>query len=424
MQVYKSEVEFVDSKIVSNTAWGAGAISLQKGSKMSLTRTLLKANGLNVPSTLPDGVNPSISSPCIRMTTGSSLDIVDSKFVDNYANLPYPYGKIGVNGGAIEGLSGNHIVADNTVFINNSVQAVPELPVVGGAAGGAIFLNAQWGPLSYPSSLIARNCRFANNKAGIGGVVQLNENCSALFIDSRITGNTARISGGAVAVSDFSNVTVVNTVVSKNSAALYGGAFELLGPKAVFNSYASKISNNYVYAVDDKFNVTTGVGGAISMKNRSTCHLVSTTLANNSAPIKGGAVYVESNGTLQVEDSTISKSYAGGSGGGIFGQKDASISVVNSKFALNTAVDQGGALWLEATTPQYVDTVTFKSNSAARGGGIWQNATGFDNLLQVTSSMFKSNTATSGGADIGSLSSFQCTSTVAKNTLPANACKV
>ena len=169
----------------------------------------------------------------------------------------------------------------------------------------------------------------------------------------------------------------IRNVLLTNGTANNGGSIVNYGDLTVFNT---SFTGNTATA-------SNGLGGAIYSSGH--LNVTNSVFTNNSATVFGGAICIDSN-ILDLSNSVFTKNTAGYYGGAIsniYGVLD----VKNSIFTSNNAISNGGAIYSTGGTLTAIVTVSgsnFTSNYADYGGAIYS-----DSILNVTNSIFKTNTA-------------------------------
>lgn len=228
--------------------------------------------------------------------------------------------------------------------------------VVSGSNASRIF-NTSSSPIGTVISL--SELTLVNGKAaGFGGAILGGDEVLTIS-NSRLSGNLAALAGGgAVAVIGSGVFRAVNSTFSNNSAAGFGGALDIFnGAKTIIEQctlsgniadtagafYASTylrmvdstVSGNS--ATDPGFGLGGGMvlsgafaGGALSIRN--------STISGNTSTLDGGGIWLYYvTGTLVVQNTTIAKNTALGVGGGIAANsKYPLISLESSIVSLNT----------------------------------------------------------------------------------------
>lgn len=161
-----------------------------------------------------------------------------------------------------------------------------------------------------------------------GGALSLATNAAVTMRDCRVTDSVASGSGGGVYGSTVA-LTLINTTVSGNTSASFGGGIRAIGT-ATLNLVNSTIADN----------TTTGVaqhGGGVQFSG-PLLTIVNSTISGNAASgatSLGGGLRITS-GTSFVYNSTIVGNAAADSGGGI-SANGTSDSIINTVVAGNTA---------------------------------------------------------------------------------------
>lgn len=277
------------------------------------------------------------------------------------------------------------------------------------ATGGGGIAN--FGTLTVTNSLIG-----SGNQAGQGGgIFNYGSGAKMTLTGSTISSNSATGTGGGL-YNEGGQLIIASTVISGNQATGSGGG--------IFNGNLGQsvgrltLSNSTLRA-----NITTSsLGGGLN--NEATATIDTTTFVSNRAEGSGGAIYNNSTGQLSVINSTLNNNLAvtapgGGllnrgtatlngvqligntassaSGGGIENSANATLVLDTSTLTGNQALNSlGGGLHNYASAQLH--RVTLQSNSAAGGGGIYNEAAG---NLDIEFGIIISNTAnTIGGGGL------------------------
>jgi hypothetical protein len=178
----------------------------------------------------------------------------------------------------------------------------------------------------------------------------------------------------------FGDVTITNTIISDNSEH---GVYNNGGFVTILNSMVSGNS-----AGQD------GGGGGISspssFKNPGSVTVINSTISGNSASGSGGGIFADNTG-LTIVNSTISDNSTGSIGGGIC--SSLGVMIVNSTISGNSAGDSGGGILGSGD----IRNTTISGNSAVLGGGIYNTST-----LEISDTIFNAgvlgeNIVNSGG---------------------------
>lgn len=335
--IYNTGTMTVGGSFTGNTAQQGGAISDYKAAE----------------STVSDG---SIFKDNTATSVGGAISHVDSEELTIGNNVLFEGNQsIAGQGGALHNQRASTEIRDNVKFYNNIAK---------GFGGGAIYQDTD----STASSVtIGTGAEFVGNSTEIssgGAIYNYNRGSGAtitIAAGATFDRNTAGKSGGAIA--NYSGtVDVTGATFTENSATNSGGAIHNGSP------YKTKIGDIYKYT------------------DPSTFSIANSTFTNNEVlgeTAQGGAIY--NGGAIMKDDSTYTD--------------PSTFSITNSTFTGNKAegaAAQGGAIYNSGELT--VNGGEFTGNSATRYGGAiadsWQNASQTD----IKNSIFKTNTAQSGGA--------------------------
>ena len=244
----------------------------------------------------------------------------------------------------------------------------------------------------------------------IGGAVAVTANGTLNIFGGKFTGNevndenTAQgadeserdCSLGAV-IFNFSNLNIFDGLFKDNQAARGG---------VVYNYRMTRISGGVF-----KNNTATKIGGAVYLADSQYCEVLLGSEAGNntllfegnSSSSVGGAIFAQTKNALIIYGNTVFKdnSSTGSNGGAIccYG----TLTVKNAEFENNFAYQRGGAVYVsnanDTLTTRFAsfDGVTFKGNSANRGGalGIYASSSDYSEggNATVTGCTFENNSA-------------------------------
>ena len=202
-------------------------------------------------------------------------------------------------------------------------------------------------------------------------------NTTAIITGTTISGNSATDpntgSGGGISTS--SNLTLTNSIVSGNTAAVNGGGINN-GSDFNINISGSTISNN----IADSDNNNSGDGGGIRTSlatgNIPTAALsvTNSTISGNTvrgSSRRGGGIYTSA--ALNLTNSTISGNSSGGNFGGIYddntGGTNDIVTIVNSTIVGNTATGNAGGYGVNGSDAgQSFIRNSIVANNTANGG--------------------------------------------------------
>ena len=285
------------------------------------------------------------------------------------------------DGGAIY-YDGSDPVDLDTIIIINSTAGI----------GGAI--------VSYGSELLIRSCIIAGNSAStfndsLGGAVYVGGISTVSVIDSTISVNTAKTSGGGIAI-DFDGVLklIGTSEITRNIAE--GTEYDE-GGGGIYNSGGIIDFTEFGIGTISS-NTTSGSGGGILVDNEGTLNNIDTTdprgfryvpFGANSAAIDGGGIAFINNtgpGTTFIGAGFATNS-AGRDGGGISMPDTFGHTIDRFLFFGNTAAERGGGASLFFTN---LSGCAFLNNTASQGGGLYSSG----DLEASVGSIFYQNEAT------------------------------
>jgi predicted outer membrane repeat protein len=269
-------------------------------------------------------------------------------------------------------------------------------------SGGSEFLWTVGTPHD-PLTLSLRDLTIRNFYGDGGGYGAL---CGEDYVLDRVRMDHNGSIGGMSGAIEGGNVTVRNSIFSKNFSNGSGGAIA-----------ASRFVASYSTFSD---NVSTNRGGAISARTGS---LARVDFFRNRAAFEGGALAVSGSGTFTVTHSRFWKNHAvevGGAlwssglnvtvqlsrftsnvsdihGGAIYAYQG-SLNVVSSRFGHNRSVESAGAIASTLQNSFAVSRSTFYKNRAgAFGGAITVNGT-VGKQMVVRSTFLRNSASLGGGA--------------------------
>ncbi len=329
------------------------------------------------------------------------------------------------NGGTLTiagcALSGNSAGAGGGLYNNNATTTITDSTISDNAAGygGGLYNNSynHTSLVTITDSTISGNNAatsgggFDNNSGGLasnnGGVISIT--------DSTIRGNTTSGTGGGLH-SYGGMVTIAGSTISDNVAAVDGGGLYCVGKVgSLVTITGSTISAN---AAED--------GGGLS-NNGGAMLITDSTIRDNSATgtgVAGGGIDNYTGSTLTILRSTISGNSVGVYGGGIDNIDDATATIVDSTISNNHADGDGVHSPLGGGIYSYNATVilansSLNDNSAAYGGGLYNNSYNHPSLATITDSTIRGNTALQGGGGIDNNNGAALT--IAGSTISGNA---
>jgi autotransporter-associated beta strand protein/predicted outer membrane repeat protein len=248
--------------------------------------------------------------------------------------------------------------------------------------GGGIYTTSS--TVTLTRTTVSENLAFNS-----GGGVFVNGPGRVDLVESTITDNIARDNGGGIYASDDSVVTALNAHIDHNitgyeldgvtrrAADLRGGGFYATGRTQVTLTDST---------LDGNAAAMYAGGGYVGGETR--VNILGSTVAENIGGHHGGAFFVESSGNLNIQNSTISSNWAGfriNAGGG-------------TPIHLQESV--GGAIWnLGGATTTKLDHVTVSDNKASRTDGAGLHVS--SGSVSATNSILFGNVGNAEGAPTG-----------------------
>ena len=292
------------------------------------------------------------------MAFASSLDVSESRFIDNAAISPNAEPR----GGAMLVFGGSTSIRDSH-FEGNRTE---------GGGGAIVFPDVT--PIPLGDVVLTGNSFIDNAAVGDGGAIWLTAQTGINRIDlggSSFVANVAGGSGGALwfgmeddsASSTLFEVDLAGTLFQDNRAGVGCGAYRFDLPAAV-----SLLTPPVLSAVDARFigNQALGThGGALCSHGEAS--FLRATLQGNSAASRGGAISHDG-GLLDVQQSTLSGNSAGGSGGAIYAT--APVELRLSTLSGNQATTSGGALYVSGPGTSLLRRVTVAANTSPVGSAV------------------------------------------------------
>lgn len=257
------------------------------------------------------------------------------------------------------------------------------------------------------------------NGNNVSGIFNIDDGNGAKDTPVTISG-LALVNGNASdggAIKSFESLTVVNSIISGNTASNDGGGI-YVQTNGKFTMTATTVTGN---TAKDGGGLYLEVAGGISITN-------STISGNTATSGKGGGAYistlVSTNLTAKflIKDTTIVGNRATGNGGGLYLAPDGrDISVINSTITGNTAGINGGGISM-GYGGLLLKGGILSGNTADSGGGIFVQVRS-GKTSTITGTKILNNTATvsnGGGIQFDGSGSATATFNVLKSTIAGN----
>lgn len=294
-------------------------------------------------------------------------------------------------------ISGNQALNGGGLYFfgasdGDQLQIQPQVVISQNTAsqnGGGIIVTASVGQVN----LDLLGVQVSDNIAGTGGGLYFLADAGAAvsIVNTEIKGNKAvgeiSGSGGGIWMQNRASsipftLTLENSMISANTAALQGGAMALWGGSGGFHFDArSNIINANTAATN---------GGGLLLSSSEAAELIfqGNTISQNAGGNSGGGIYYANlsdaaSSRLEFSGDTIAENTAGAEGGGIrltasYGLLEGSLT--DCTISGNTAQNSnGGGIWAGGTGSSLVlrgnTLVTENASEGRNGGGIYFNST-------------------------------------------------
>ncbi|MEQ8799821.1 MAG: choice-of-anchor Q domain-containing protein [Salinisphaeraceae bacterium] len=330
---------------------------------------------------------------------GQTMTVTNGTYTNNIASGP-----AADDGGGALFNNGGVLNVDQTDFSNNQADGES-------GSGGAIFN----GRTETSAGQLTINGGNYNGNAAVragGGIEDASGNSENLRIsgitaDGNRTGTVGNTpanpgNGGFLHVSDSTGVTTIevfggtyrNNTAAREGGALWNGAGTMVVEDAVIQTNTA--SGN---AADDGGGGIFNNGGTLIVRDNT---LIDDNRADGTSG-SGGGIFNAANGTMEITSSRITGNSANRAGGGI---EDASLVTENAVTLTDVTLSgnnggdnpgNGGGLHVTGNGNIVVMNSTIRNNTAAEGGGLWNNA----GEMSVTDSIIENNTANGDAADQG-----------------------
>lgn len=326
----------------------------------------------------------------IQVYLGSTADVDNSTFIENWSNLDggvmaiYKNSTIRVESssfrhnnasfGGVFAVYRSTVELVNATFFNNSGEFAGVIRLHQGStiiATSSNFLQnkADQGGVLYGEGgdIVATSCYFNFNTARLlAAVLFMNKYGNVYFDDNSFVGNSAGLSGGVMTLFDKSAATLENCMFRDNRVASFGGAIRtelsaLTISKCVFNSTysgnlggvvgASTMSNITIYGSRFMNNLARYSGGVIDISVNSTAMVWDSNFTNNSATMGyGGVMSVYEKTVAKLDNCVFDKNMAFNDGGAVSVYKQSRVTITACIFTENQANYFGGAIAVEMSS--------------------------------------------------------------------------
>jgi len=438
LPAYTGTVNLTDVAVTGSKSAEGGGVLITAGTTLNVTRGSFTNNSVTAPNSSYPGWGGAIYA-----AAGSTLNIDGTQFTGNSADGSS--NAYGGTGGAI--LSGATTSIKNATFRDNKATGTGTL----GGYGGSVYVNGPTatitnttvdggttspnavvgGGLVTGGKLVATNLSVTNNTALAGGGVYVS-NANSTFTNSTISGNKATnpsygVGGGIDAVGPASGsvpLVLDNTAVTGNSAALAGGGLAIATRVAttvrngstindntsvygagVFNAGGLSANGSSINGNDSSFQGGGIYNGSSAAADTPAMDLTNTHVDGNTAASGGAGITTLVRATASVAGGTISGNSANGGAGVLVGDGGV-IGIDGTEMAGNTATSVGGAGVLNAGTATLTHAslhdnhATHTTGLTGIGGAVWSGSSAANAVtkLSIRASTLNNNDAYAGAA--------------------------
>jgi len=414
LPVYTGTVNLTDVTVAGSKSYEGGGVYVASGANLNVTGGAFTNNSATAPNSSYPGWggaiyaygNTTVAIDGTRFTnnsaagggyanggiggavlTNGSTTIKNATFKDNLAN--------GSGGGGLSGYGGSVYAGGPTLTISDTTidggSTSPNATIGGGlaAAGkvsatdltvtgnsalvaGGVYLTSA--DATFTDSMISDN-HATNASIGAGGgldVVGPATGSTPLVLDNTaVTGNSAGLGGGGLAIGARVAATVRNGSAIEDNTAVYGAGALNAGSLTVT---ASSVTGN------DSSYIGGGIyNGSSNAADSPALTLTDSHVDGNTAALSAGGLATLVHASASVSGGTISGNSAYG-GGGIAVGDGAAISVDGATLNDNTATGTGGGGLLNAGTSEITRSTlsnnhaTYTSGLTGLGGAIWSGS--------------------------------------------------
>jgi predicted outer membrane repeat protein len=278
----------------------------------------------------------SLTENRIKTENQGKFTMNDVSIYDSYAGY----------GGALYAANSSDLVISGSHFENNESGNANK--------GGAIYA-ANNGKVTITDTEIIDNNAQTN---GQGGGIFVGANVSSFSLtDSVVTGNTAQ-NGGGLNMATAGTVTIADSDISSNTAALSGGG-----------AYVGQAGGQVTIDRTTFDGNTAGTGGGISTSQRAVV-MTNSTVSNNTASSGGGGFKVASSSQATFNNTTITG---------------------------NNALTYGGGFYFSLVSGVSFNQSTISENEAGAGGGLITRTTSAFVTLELSGTILSGNSSTLSG---------------------------
>jgi predicted outer membrane repeat protein len=249
-------------------------------------------------------------------------------------------------------------------------------------SGGAISASGRSPEWMRSHVFLTDDVVMESNRGNNGGAINV-EHMSSLIVNGRVrfVGNVARVTAGAILVTDQATVHLGGqTVLEKNAASFAAGAIGLEGSELFVRDSVAFLGNSGSY-----------FGGAIAAMSLSVIDLAGAVRVEGNCAGSGGAVFVTQGCALTVAGGTRIVKNQAATGGGINARASTVVVMNYAVVGWNDAALYGGGILMSAAAMQMKGAYAVEHNRAGKeGAGLYLE---LHSELRVDGGVIDDNTA-------------------------------
>ncbi|MFQ6034655.1 MAG: S8 family serine peptidase [Sedimentisphaerales bacterium] len=234
--------------------------------------------------------------------------------------------------------------------------------------GKAITVRSENGP---------ENCIIDCQRYGRGFHFHNAEDANSVLDGFTIKNGYAERFGGGIRCT-ASSPTIINCIVTRNSAKDYGG-----GMYNCYNSNPTIIDCTFRANSSESLSIL-GNGGGMANYSNSSPTIINCSFVGNSVSYSGGGMYNHKNSNPVITNCIFRDNSAGRSGGAMSNWHSSSPILTNCSFNWNRSADGGGGMCNYYNSNPIIKNTIFSHNSAEKFGGGIKNYESSPSLLNCT----------------------------------------
>ncbi len=264
-------------------------------------------------------------------------------------------------------LAGQTITLASTITLSKSITIDgagldPRVEISGGNAVRIFLVDANAAFTPAIKNLVLKDGKQTGLSYSYFGGALFVDSDATLTIDNVLIRNNSANSAGAIYISPYAVVNILNSEITSNSADAAGGAIYVQSI-GLLNLRNSVVSNN-----------VSGSSGTIYFGGNTSSSVIENNLFENNSAFSGGAILGELSYTrMEIRNNLFVGNHAtSGSGGAAYFHASGVPTLIileNNTFYDNVAQWSGGGAFLDSAVEYYLINNTFSANQAGSGGG-------------------------------------------------------